>query len=60
MVIVPDHRSEPITAGQRTCATFWNPAGVAAAQCVFGCQLPRQHLDQELLDLRYHDQPPIR
>ena len=24
-VIVPERRSAPLTAGQRTCATFWNP-----------------------------------
>jgi hypothetical protein len=27
-VIVPEHRSEPITAG-RACATFWNPTGTS-------------------------------
>jgi hypothetical protein len=26
-VIVPERRSAPLTAGQRTCATFWNPRG---------------------------------
>ena len=29
-VIVPERRSAPLTAGQRTCATFWNPTGVDA------------------------------